>query len=210
MVRIEHFENILWRDKLWFMRPNIHWVRGQKAYTAATFSTQIGPTHSWIEGGLHELAHAVDFAMLGRINRVEFDNLVFVMPWINAVCIGGRFYNDFPQTSRCSWNEIRTNVIQAIMMEQAFGTFYHVAYAGEEEHLTECNAEERFRKEARAGWSFDDAATFHNEEGRHKPIEECYFDAYMRTYQQLNTPQGIKRISRALDRVSNRLGKLRA
>lgn len=211
--KIEPIERKLFSKPLWFSRPNIRFEFNHKGYENGTFGTRVGPTDSLIEAGLHELAHCVDFVLTGKLDtRLHYDALEFQRPYANAICIHGKLYDDFPQSARGSWSEIRTNAIQALLIQKAFGTGYCYVYANDEDHLIECDVETMLRKSARSLWVLDDASNFSRTQpnGTVAPISELYFDAMMKHYNQIDTPFGTQRIVRALDRVNTRLGKLHA
>lgn len=212
--KIETLERKLFVEPLWFSRPNIRFAFNSKSYENGTFGTRVGPSDSLLEAGLHELAHCIDFELTGKPSRLQYESLEFKRPYAHALYYQGRWYDDFPTTTRGSWAEIRTNAIQALLMMKAFGTCYRYSYDCMVDELVECNVEEMLRKSSKALWTLDDAINFKSEILGSNPIgtdaADLYLAAMLKHYNQIDTPFGTQRIARALDRVNIRLGKLHA
>jgi hypothetical protein len=212
--KIETLERELFKGPLWFSRPNIRFAFNSKAYENGTFGTRVGPSDSLLEGGLHELAHCIDFELTGKPSRLQYEALEFKRPYAHALFAFGRWYDDFPLTTRASWAEIRTNAIQALLMMKAFGTCYRYSYDRMVDDLIECDVEEMLRKSSKPLWTLDDAINFKSEVLGSNPIgtdtADLYLAAMLKYYNQIDTPFGTQRIVRALDRVNIRLGKLHA
>lgn len=210
--KIEAVERILFASPRWFSRPNIRFLFNSKAYHNGSFGSRVGPSDSLLEAGLHELAHCIDFVLTGRPARLQYEALEFKRPYAHALFVHGRWHDDFPESSRGSWSEIRTNAIQAVLMMQAFGTCYRYSYDLMVDEIKPCSVEDMLRKTAKSLWVLDDAINFKSEQPNRyvKPVEELYFDAMLKHYNQINTPFGIKRIERALNCVNKRLGALHA
>ncbi|MFA7287123.1 MAG: hypothetical protein WC052_05675 [Patescibacteria group bacterium] len=213
-TRIETVERDLFREPLWFSRPNIRFAFNAKAYQNGTFGTRVGPTDSLLEAGLHELAHCIDFELTGKPARLQYEALEFKRPYANALFAFGKWHDDFPLTTRGSWSEIRTNAIQALLMMKAFGTCYRYSYDAMLDDIVECSVEEMLSKSAKSLWVLDDAINFKSEmlgcNPIGVPVEELYFNAMMKYYNQIDTPFGTQRIVQALNCVNKRLGQLHA
>lgn len=214
MSNIETLERVLFAKPLWFSRPNIRFAFNSKAYENGTFGTRVGPSDSLLEAGLHELAHCIDFELTGKPARLQYEALEFKRPYAHALFYQGRWYDDFPVTTRASWAEIRTNAIQALLMMKAFSTCYRYSYDRMVDDLIPCDVEEMLRKSSKPLWTLDDAINFKSEVLGSNPIgtdtADLYLAAMMKYYNQIDTPFGTQRIVRALDRVNIRLGKLHA
>lgn len=115
-------------------RRGIVFQWGRKLFDGNVFGTEIGPSHCLLSGGFHDLAHAIDFVMMGRAANVHRYGMAFNRPWQNKQYIPGIGYiDDEPKTSQITRSELRTFALQAWLIEREAGALYDMMDSCEED-----------------------------------------------------------------------------
>lgn len=197
-------------------REHIHWRWDSPDYANGRFGNIVGPGRSFFDAGLHELAHCIDFMMLGKKAHLQFDSLFFARPYSKEVYLGGRFFTEVaPTTSRGSWAEIRAWAISLLLMKYSFGAYYHAHNDNGVRSIAEVSLDELADELADAHYFLDDHDIFAKQRipsceyaERKAKTHAAYVTAIMQMLRQYDNPFGERRIKNALDQVNNRLGKL--
>lgn len=203
------FDPIAMAQPTFISRPNFKWEWGAEGYRNGVFGSKIGPTNSFFDSGLHELAHMVDFVMQGRMQRILYEGIYFERPYQKFIYIGGMAVNvTEPRTCRGSWTEIRTWAIQMVLMRKAFDAFYYgtQVYNGEPE--TAQVSKEEWIEECIGASSFLDDRHVFQKRYKMDNRRDAYADAIEKMYGRMSTPFAERRIKRALDRINTRIGKV--
>lgn len=119
----------------------------RKLFDGNVFGTEIGPSHCMLSGGFHDLAHAIDFVMMGRTANIHRYGLEFKRPWANKVYLPAfGYFDDEPKTSQITRSELRTFALQAWLMMQETGKLYDLMDSGEEDDARKAGLLSEFPK----------------------------------------------------------------
>lgn len=101
-------------------RSGIYWRWGGSTFDGHTFGTSLGPTHCFMQAGLHDFAHCIDFILNGKANRITPYGLKFETFWEQWIEALGIMDGD-PKTSGMTRCEGRTFALQAYLMNKELG-----------------------------------------------------------------------------------------
>lgn len=231
MIPFTHPEDKSWDSKTFCVdamqqntfitRPDIHWRWNHRGYKHGRFGSSVGPADSFFDSGLHELAHCIDFMLLGRPGRIHFDGLEFKRPYSKQIYMMGQIFEDgYPSTARASWCEIRAFAIQTFLMKRCFGTYYGYTRApyGEPDRVREYSFDEILVEHTNElDFAMNDSYIFNRKIKQDRSLthgqmrmaaQDAYIEAIKKMFRMYDTPFGERRIKFALDRISNRIGEL--
>lgn len=102
-------------------RPGIEWRWGGAPFNGYEFGSSLGGViDCFLQSGLHDLAHCIDFMMRGKPSRITKSGLLFNTYWEKWIeCFG--IFDGCPRTADMTMCEARTFALQAYIMNKELG-----------------------------------------------------------------------------------------